>query len=433
MHMMMQHVASIKQLKNLINNNFIDSDNNGWADGCAQTGSVASKSVENNVQTFTASAQHGGFTISISANDADVIYTCALMQTLSTSANLGIKVGTSTKTSNNVVASNDYVFVSARHQMLVGEGATLKIQVRDSSSSNFQSIKVKKLYVFNLTQDLQNNIPSRYDLDAYWQYKIIQDYKEKIDYVKLDYKRNENFEVGLISNWWAKAGTMPYSLSIVDLNGVKCLRSELNITDPLVGDRHRAEINLGAESTGLEEHWYGVDIYLPNENGEDYAIDPNSYEIITQWHNVPDTDLGEGWTVVPLALCTKNGNYEIHRAWDENPVSTTYGMQQSSQTSIHNLGTYSSDLGKWVRWVYHVKWGWLFEHNTILEVYKDGIKVLDCNGLPNMTNDEIGVYLKVGIYKVDWIKNPNPSILTRRVIYHKNVSIDNPKDIALKN
>ncbi len=239
----------------------------------------------------------------------------------------------------------------------------------------------------------------------------------------------DDFESKALSGeWWKEYPTKLYSCNIVNnpKPNKSSLRIELRKTDPIVNGGKRAEISLNREEKN-EEHWYGLDIFLPFSGTEYYADDPLSAESLTQWHNVPDP--GEEWTTSPLGLLTKNGEYIISRLWDENPISKNYDIWENKKESKHNLGSYHMDLGKWVRWVFHVKWGWLPEHNTKLEVFKNNALVLDCSGLPNTTNDKYGVYWKIGIYKWDWMSQN--SILTKRIVYYDNISIDDPRDIAL--
>jgi len=220
--------------------------------------------------------------------------------------------------------------------------------------------------------------------------------------------------------WTAEYPSHAHSVTISDSiysDGSKSLRVEIRKTDDEVSDSKRCELS-GVAETPLEEHWYFLDIYLPGEGDEEYLLDP-APEILTQWHNVPDD--GEPWTTPPLALWTMNGKYYINRRWDEDAMTSDEKMESEGKTAWHDLGSYLGDKGKWVTWAFHVKWGWLEEQNPMLEVYKDSEKVLDCNGLPNMTNDQSGIYWKIGVYKWDWADPESESVLNTRVVYFDNV------------
>lgn len=234
----------------------------------------------------------------------------------------------------------------------------------------------------------------------------------------------DDFESGRLESFWNKEySNKSYSMNVQDSqvgSGNYALRAELKRTDADVSGSKRSEIALPEEEP-LEEHYYSFSTYLPDGGTEDYAEDTDSGEIIAQWHNVPDP--GEEWTCPPLALGTKNGGYYIRRYWDSAEITTTSQMKANGDNSRHELGSYEADKGQWVDWTFHIKWGWLASQDPILEVYKDGELVLDCNGLPNTTNDQVGVYMKVGLYKWDWKDYPDQSSLNSRVIYFDNIEV----------
>jgi hypothetical protein len=224
---------------------------------------------------------------------------------------------------------------------------------------------------------------------------------------------------------------MPYSGNIIDTiaeSGKYCFRSELHKDDPDVNGSKRAEITLSSEKP-LEEHWYAVSIFLPSDGDENYTDDADDNpESIVQWHNVPDE--GEEYSSPPLALVLMNGHYYIHRFWDDAPITSNQQMYTNGTYSTTDLGSYALDKGKWVRWLFHVKWGWSVTQNPTLEIFKDGKMVLSCAGLPNTTNDKIGVYMKIGIYKWGWKQYPYSSIIRKRVVYYDDVSVDYDSDIS---
>jgi hypothetical protein len=130
-----------------------------------------------------------------------------------------------------------------------------------------------------------------------------------------------------------------------------------------------------------------------------------------------------------LALTTNTingeGRYILFNLWDNDTMSTTAKMDAEGKINYFDLGSFEQDKGHWVNWSFHVKWGWLPQHHTILEVYKNGELVLERNGLPNTTNDGPGVNQQFGIYKWEW-SGVDPSCtskLTKRIIYFDNVSV----------
>lgn len=201
--------------------------------------------------------------------------------------------------------------------------------------------------------------------------------------------------------------------------GTKSLRLELNNTDANVSGSKRSEIAVKTIEQPNEEHWYCFSIYLPDGGEEDYALDPDSTESIAQWHGYPDA---EDYTDIPapLYLATRNGKYSVRVAYCADAITTSENVTQA----MYDLGSYVADKGHWVDWTFHVKWGWLPEHKTILEVYKNDVLVLERNNQPNMYNDAHGVYQKLGIYKWDWNEpDYGGSILTKRVIYYDAIKV----------
>ncbi len=215
----------------------------------------------------------------------------------------------------------------------------------------------------------------------------------------------------------------PYSWQLVNApvrSGVTAYRSELRRTDPKVAGSTRSEATRPAEPA-REENWYGFSILLPQGGTEDWATD-TSAEVVAQWHNSPDPEEKDATISPPLALLTKNGGWELHRWWDERPVTDNSLMWNSGRHEETLLGSYEADKGAWTDWAFHVRWGWLPEHAPLLEVYKNRTLVYRSTG-PNTTNDAVGNYFKMGIYKWDWWQG-KPSLTSRRVIYHDEFRVD---------
>ena len=73
--------------------------------------------------------------------------------------------------------------------------------------------------------------------------------------------------------------------------------------------------------------------------------------------------------------------------------------------------------------MFHIRWS--YEDEGLLEVWKDGRKVVTQKG-PNTYNDLRGNYFKIGVYKWDWKNRPETSRVERRVLYHDEVRIGGP-------
>ncbi|BCN30385.1 polysaccharide lyase [Anaeromicropila herbilytica] len=246
----------------------------------------------------------------------------------------------------------------------------------------------------------------------------------------------DDFEQPLNDDYWYKEIPNPNSITLSNkyhYSGKKSLRVQLNKNDKIVSDSKRSEIRIdqanpvisNIQNEQRQEHTYTFYTLLPKGGSEDYKIDSEGSEIIAQWHNQPDLDKNEPWTSPPLSLHTFDGHYIIGRCWDDAEVSTDQSIIDKKNFASYDLGSYVEDKGKWVKWSFHIKWGWLSSQNPILEVYKNDNLVLDCNGLPNTTNDELGPIMKLGIYKWNWAQPDDTSTLTKRVIYFDNVSVIN--------
>lgn len=235
---------------------------------------------------------------------------------------------------------------------------------------------------------------------------------------------SSDFESGNFSGWHPELAPVAHAAQFVDApapvpSGTKALRIELHQDDPDVSHSRRAELALPV-ATQNGEYWYAFSVYLP----ADYATD-RSAESLAQWKGTADTQLGETGMSPPLALLTKNGHWIINRLWDDAPVSTLASVQAKGNRRSHDLGLNDADKGRWTDWVFHVKWGWQASQDPKLEVYKNGVLVVNQNGQPNTTNDAVAPYFKMGIYKWDWKEDPLRSDLTTRVVYYDRVLIGN--------
>jgi hypothetical protein len=231
----------------------------------------------------------------------------------------------------------------------------------------------------------------------------------------------DSFEGRISHIWWLETIGKDYSVSISNVyhkDGNSSLRVELRKDDPIVNGGKRSEISLKKHEPRLEDHVYSFSIYLPDGGAEDFINDTDGSDILAQWHNTPDR--GEEWTYPPVALRVKDGHWYIDRYWDDAKMSTDAEIDRKGNRELIDLGSYIEDKGKWVDWRFHIKWGWNKEQKPVFEVYKNGILVCKRNGLPNTMNDEIGVCMKLGIYKWGWIlpESENISITNSRVVYY---------------
>ncbi len=213
-----------------------------------------------------------------------------------------------------------------------------------------------------------------------------------------------DFEGGDLEGWKV-SGNAPTIASGPARAGKRAMKTSL--------DRHHDRVAYRTEVSGPKakigkEYWYGFSILLP----EDYRPD-GIWEIVAQWHGVPDFDAGENWRNPIMALSTTKGKWGWVSRWDAKRNTFASGKRQYGGTQHYDLGPYSK--GVWTDWVIHILWS--YESNGLLQVWKDGDLVIDQKG-PNAFNDEHGPFFKMGLYK-GW-RDPNrPSDpVSKRLLYH---------------
>jgi hypothetical protein len=152
-----------------------------------------------------------------------------------------------------------------------------------------------------------------------------------------------------------------------------------------------------------EEYWYGFSIFLP----EDFIVNDLSYEILAQWHGYPDFDIGETWRnpVMGLYSSGEAGEWSLVIRYDSKRNTFESGERVYDGEEEFHLGSW--ETGVWTDWVFHVRWS--YESDGLLEIWKNGVKVLYYEG-PNAFNDAEGPYFKMGIYSGD--------VPCTRIVYH---------------
>ena len=204
---------------------------------------------------------------------------------------------------------------------------------------------------------------------------------------------------------WTVSGNAPGITSKPVRGGKYAMKTAL--------DRHKDKVAYRTEVSGPgsnvgKENWYGFSIFLP----VDYAVD-NIWEIVAQWHGVPDFDKGEDWRNPVMALSTNGGKWGLVTRWDAKVNTFEGGRRKYGGTKTYDLGKYRRDV--WTDWVVHVKWS--YGVDGLLEVWRDGKNVVTQKG-PNAFNDKKGPYFKMGLYK-GW-KDPkrDSDAVSKRLLYH---------------
>jgi hypothetical protein len=169
-----------------------------------------------------------------------------------------------------------------------------------------------------------------------------------------------------------------------------------------------------------QEYWYGFSIYFTQE-----WIPDDIWEVVAQWHDFPDTELGETWRNPILSFSVVKDELVINNLWDSRQLTPvdSKGRHQYEGSAKLWRGPMANERGRWTDWVVHMKWSHLGD--GITEIWRNGEKITDRKG-PNCFNDKIGPYFKMGIYK-GWMDRETPQgTVGRRVIYHDEVRIAGP-------
>lgn len=105
---------------------------------------------------------------------------------------------------------------------------------------------------------------------------------------------------------------------------------------------------------------------------------------------------------------------EINVRWDSNECSD--GNKPEGTATIYSTPVVK---GKWLDWVFKVRWDYRPGGQGYVEIWHDKIKRPTYNG-PNCYNDKKEMYLKTGVYR--WVWNHGS---TNRVLYIDEVKMGN--------
>ncbi len=213
-----------------------------------------------------------------------------------------------------------------------------------------------------------------------------------------------DFEDRGLKNWRA-SGNPPGIVEKPARAGTHAMKSSLD----RYGDRYpnRTEVS-GPRAEIGGEYWYGFSIFLP----EDYVPD-EIWEIVAQWHSVPDFEIGEKWRNPVIALSTTGGRWGWVNRWDAKRNTFQTGQRQYGGIRQYDLGPY--ETGVWTDWVVHVRWS--YGQDGLVEVWKNGQKVINQSG-PNAFNDAHGPFFKMGLYKGWGDPKKGGDAVSRRLVYH---------------
>lgn len=228
---------------------------------------------------------------------------------------------------------------------------------------------------------------------------------------------NGNFETGDFSQFDGKEG-LDEELQLVNhpvRSGkfalkINCLKSDYST--PKGGNKWRAEVK--HEGAGLDSgnhsciRWFALSTYLPADWQDDTFSD-----IIFQIHERPSDC--ETWRSPPFYLRVNNDKMELNVRWDSKECSD--GNKAEGTATIYSTPIIK---GRWVDWVFKVRWDYRTNGNGYVEIWQDNNKKPTYNG-PNCYNDKREMYLKTGDYKINGWKEG----LINRVLYIDEVKMGN--------
>lgn len=187
---------------------------------------------------------------------------------------------------------------------------------------------------------------------------------------------------------------------------------ELQAGDPLVFNGKRSELVAPKEPVPFIERWYGFSIF------PEYNILPSdtTFEILAQWHEVHDAQLGEKPRSPPISLQVKNGNWQVVILWAVDKVNTNKTVSGTKTIQLGKCNPY-----QWTDWIFHIKFS--YTDDGFIEIWQNN-KLLTTYHGPNYYNDEKGSFFKIGIYKPEWNKWKDNSIPSK-IIYFDCLKIGN--------
>ncbi len=213
-----------------------------------------------------------------------------------------------------------------------------------------------------------------------------------------------DFEEGGLKGW-KTSGNAPTISRGPARAGRRAMRTSLDRRQDRVS--YRTEVS-GPRAEIGREYWYGFSILLPEEYQPDRI-----WEIVAQWHGVPDFDAGEDWRNPVMALSTTQGRWSWVSRWDAKRNTFASGKRQYGGAKNYDLGPYQKGL--WTDWVVHVTWS--YESDGLLQVWKNRKLLIDQKG-PNAFNDRHGPFFKMGLYKGWRDPDRRSDAVSKRLLYH---------------
>jgi len=181
------------------------------------------------------------------------------------------------------------------------------------------------------------------------------------------------------------------------------------VADPVVAGRKSLRVSMSRNEsfTNVANGSPRAELLLPAPvsfaQGKDYlirwstflpvgfAFDPEQLVIITQIHQ----SLAVGSPTIALTLL--GTQYAISERGGQNPTNVSGGK---------SFCCADADTGKWVNWALRYIPDDTGAHSSV-ELYKNGQSVYAVEGVPNAYLNDQSSYLKIGLYKPNWVTQPS--------------------------
>lgn len=249
---------------------------------------------------------------------------------------------------------------------------------------------------------------------AYTSFSYFTSAKNEFSYQDDGIEQARLFSNEIVNN----SSTADYSYGIlldtdITRNSLKSIRFEQRKEDSRT--EYRSEITIKnprgtTENSNrpLQTKIFEYDMYLP----DDYTLD-TTVEILWQMHHTPDGVVADG-LIPPIAFGTENGHFILEvRSFDFKAQNSDEIVDRHT----YDLGEYTP--GTWYHFLVFIREGYLQEHNPCLAIWMDG-NLVHYKREPNAYNTTNGAYLKMGIYKPQYVYDADTGT-TKRVIYIDNL------------
>lgn len=208
----------------------------------------------------------------------------------------------------------------------------------------------------------------------------------------------EGFESGKFN--FKVSGNPPEVVPVTDARAGKYVMKSVLTRTSKVSKRTEASVSNRIINFDVgKEYWIGISIKL----GEDFrdASGFNDQGMLLQWH-YRDRFHPEVRGAQPLLLRYKDGKIHVH-----NEVLKKY------------MASVPPAYGEWVDWVIHVKFA---DKGGIIQIWRNGKRIVDWEGDNHQTEKHEGTYLKFGLYSYQYEKYP-PQVEFTRTVYHDELRV----------